>query len=184
MMRRPNRRPTRRAALGLILAAAGASAAAAHTPYGQWVVYRQKHLLIGAHRGDARTYDLARAVVAALETELPEARARVARGPRPQRIASLIATDQLMAAVLSGEEAAAMTTAAPPFEAYRPVQIVQLAALGGGYALYASPDLPEDHAWLVADALAHAGLGSLPDPDHLALHPGAASFWSGGPLRG
>jgi hypothetical protein len=179
MMRRPNRR----AALGLILAAAGASAAA-HTPYGQWVVYRQKHLLIGAHRGDPRTYDLARAVVAALEIELPEAKARVARGPRPQRIASLLGTGQLLAAVLSGAEAAAMTTAAPPFEAYRPVPLVQLAALGGGYALYASPDLPEDHAWLVAEALAHAGLGSLPDRDHLALHPGAESFWSGGPLRG
>jgi len=48
----PNRRDV---LIGLALAAASCAAAGAHTPYGQWVVYRQKHLLIGAHRGDART---------------------------------------------------------------------------------------------------------------------------------
>jgi hypothetical protein len=178
------RNPTRRAALGLALAAAGASLAAAHTPYGQWVVYRQKHLLIGAHRGDPRTYDLAQAVVAALGEELPEAAARVARGPRPQRIASLLATGQLMTAVLASSEAEAMASGRPPFEAYLPVPLRQLAALGGGYRLYASPDLPEDHAWLVAEALAHAKLGSAPESRELAVHPGAATFWSGGPLPG
>ncbi|MEL7174652.1 MAG: hypothetical protein AAFN05_17015, partial [Pseudomonadota bacterium] len=79
---------TRRRFLAAALWAVAGNAAA-HTPYGQWVVYRQKHLLIGAHRGDARTYEQAKAVVAALEVELPAAAARVARGPHPQRIASL-----------------------------------------------------------------------------------------------
>jgi hypothetical protein len=178
------RAQNRRAALALILAAAGAAAAAAHTPYGQWVVYRQKHLLVGAHRGDARTYELAQAVVAALNEELPEARARVARGPRPQRIASLIGTGQLMTAVLSETEAEAMAEARPPFEGYVPVPLRQIAALGSGYVLYASPDLPGDHAWLIAEALAHAGLGEAPEDHRLAPHPGAATFWRGKPLPG
>ena len=175
-------RPSRRQVLiGLALAAASAAAAGAHTPYGQWVVYRQKHLLIGAHRGDGRTYELAQAVVAALDEELPEARARVARGPRPQRIASLIGTGQMLTAVLSEAEAELMAEARPPFDGYRPTPLRALAALGGGYLLVASPDLSEDHAWLVTQALGHAQLGHAPEGVSLPIHPGATAFWSGAP---
>ena len=54
---------------------AGATAAAAillggHTPYGQWVVYRKKHLLIGCHKEDPRTYVLAKEAVALLEPKI------------------------------------------------------------------------------------------------------------------
>jgi TRAP-type uncharacterized transport system substrate-binding protein len=174
--------PSRRHFLvGIALAAASAAAAGAHTPYGQWVVYRQKHLLIGAHRGDGRTYELAQAVVAALEQELPEARARVARGPRPQRIASLIGTGQMLTAVLSEAEAESMAEGRPPFDGYRPTPLRALAALGGGYLLVASPDLPEDHAWLITQALGHAQLGHAPEGVSLPIHPGAAALWSGAP---
>ncbi len=171
----------RRVLVGIALAAASAATAGAHTPYGQWVVYRQKHLLIGAHRGDGRTYELAQAVVTALEAELPEARARVARGPRPQRIASLIGTGQMLTAVLSQSEAESMAEARPPFDGYRPTPLRVLAALGGGYILVASPDLPADHAWLVTQALGHAQLGHAPEGESLPIHPGAAAFWNGAP---
>lgn len=150
----------------------------AHTPYGQWVVYRQKHLLIGAHRGDSRTYVLAKSIVAGLERELPEARARVARGPRPQRIASLIATGQLFLAVLSEDEAGRMARAEPPFEGYRPTPVQAVAGLSDGYFLFAAPDFPVDHARLVAEAMYHSGLGSRPDLVGLAVHGGAFEFWS------
>ena len=177
---------TRRRVLAA-LAAAAACPAAAHTPYRQWVVYRQKHLLIGAHRGDARTYELAQRVVAVLAEELPAAKARIARGPRPQRIASLIGTGQLLLAVLSRPEAARMARALPPFEGYRPAALRPLAALADGYALYGSEDLPLDHAWLVTQALDHAKLGAAPGAEALAgeslpLHPGAEAFWAGAPL--
>lgn len=161
------------------LGALAAGAAPAHTPYGQWVVYRQKHLLVGAHRGDARTYELAQAVVAALAVELPEAQARVARGPRPQRIASLMGTGQLMLAVLKGAEARRMARAAPPFEGYRPVPLRAMASLADGYGLWAAPEMPDDHARLVAGALDHAGAGAPPDRGALPLHPGAAAIWAG-----
>jgi hypothetical protein len=166
------------------VAAACGTFAAAHTPYGQWVVYRQKHLLVGAHRGDLRTYELAKAVVAALDEELPEARARVARGPRPQRIASLIGTGQLMTAVLSNTEAEAMAGALPPFEGYVPVPLRQVGLLDSAYTLYAGADLPDDHAWLITQALAHAGLVTPPEPRRIDLHPGAAAFWRGDPQPG
>lgn len=175
---------SRRSALTLMVAAAIGTSAAAHTPYGQWVVYRQKHLLVGAHRGDPRTYELAQAVVAALEEELPEARARVARGPRPQRIASLIGTGQLMTAVLSKPEAEAMAEARPPFEGYVPVPLLQVGLLDSEYTLYAGPDLPGDHAWLVTQALAHASLIARPEEGRIEMHPGAAAFWRGDPQPG
>ena len=167
---------------GLALAATSVAAAGAHTPYGQWVVYRQKHLIIGAHRGDERTYELAQAVVAALDKELPEARARIARGPRPQRIASLLGTGQIFIAVLSESEAELMAEARPPFDGYTPTPLSVLAVLGGGYLLVATPDLPADHAWLITQALGHAQLGDAPKGKGLPVHSGAAAFWSGAPL--
>lgn len=169
----------RRGFVGFALAGALAQAApsVAHTPYGQWVVYRQKHLLIGAHRGDARTYELAKTIVAGLARELPEARARVARGPRPQRIASLMSTGQLFVTVLSAEEAALMAQASGPFEGYRPTQIHALADLNDGYLLFATSDFPDDHARLVVQAIDHAGLGSAPAAEYQPIHAAAKRYW-------
>ena len=152
--------------------------AAAHTPYAQWVVYRQKHLLVGAHRGDGLTYALAQDVVATLDLVLPEARARVARGPRPQRIATLMGTGQLRLAVLGMDEARAMAEGRPPFEGHVPVPLHAIAELLDGYLLWATPGLPEDHAELVADALEHSGLGRAPDAPGLPVHPGAVPVWA------
>ncbi|MFK7944313.1 MAG: hypothetical protein AB8B85_15565 [Paracoccaceae bacterium] len=160
------------------LALAGAVLAApvaAHTPYGQWVVYRQKHLLVGSHRGDLRTYDLAKKVVLGLSEELPEAQARVARGPRPQRIASLMGTGQLFLAVLSVDEAGQMVRAEGPFEDYPPTPIHALADLDGSYLLFAAPEFPREHGRLVTEALDHAGLGTRPAKTE--LHVGAAAYW-------
>ncbi|MEM9811642.1 MAG: hypothetical protein AAF913_03145, partial [Pseudomonadota bacterium] len=151
---------SRRAVLAAALVAGGA--AAAHTPYGQWVVYRQKHLLVGAHRGDPETYALAQRIVSALEIELPEARARVARGPRAERISRLLITGQLSLAVLDRGEAARMAAADPPFEGMGPAPLKPLAALSGAYVLYAHPDMDEEHVWLVTAALDHDGIGAAP----------------------
>jgi hypothetical protein len=172
------------AAAAGVAAALAPGAATAHTPYGQWVVYRQKHLLVGAHRGDGRTYDLAQAVVEALGRELPDARARVARGPRPQRIASLMSTGQLRVAVIRQDEAVRMAAGLPPFEGYLPTPLQVMAALIDGYFVYGSPDLPEDHAWLVTEALDAAGIGTAPPPGPIPAHPGARLYWNGGATPG
>ena len=42
----------RRHALRLSVAAVATLLLSGHTPYGQWVVYRKKHLLIGCHKAD------------------------------------------------------------------------------------------------------------------------------------
>lgn len=70
----------RRGFLGAVGAVACApSLVHAHTPYQQWIVYRKKHLLIGCHREDLRTWDLAKELVGIFDVQLPAARARIAR---------------------------------------------------------------------------------------------------------
>lgn len=164
----------RRAILGG-LAALAAGAAAAHTPYGQWVAYRRKHLLIGCHRADPETYALAQEVVATLAEALPDARARVARAPRPQRLASLLGTDQLELAVLAPGDAEAMALGADPFGPYGALPLTLLSGLRGGYALIAHAAFPVAHARLVAGALHHAPVAGPAPSMGLARHEGAAA---------
>jgi hypothetical protein len=167
----------------LFLLAAGSTFLGGHTPYGQWVVYRRKHLLIGCHREDAETYRLAKEVVAALQTHLPSAEPRVARGPTPGRIASLIGTGQMEVAVLGWPEAVGMANGARPFEPYGAIPLRLLAPIGSR-ALVARADFPERHAWLVAHGVSDGGVAALglglrayPVP----WHAGARAFFMGMP---
>ncbi len=167
---------------------AGAAAAAAillggHTPYRQWEVYRKKHLLIGCHKEDPRTYQLAKEVVALLDQHLPAARARVARATGPTRLASLMATDQLSLAVLGGAEAEAMRAGAGRFASYGRLDIRLLIPVFDRL-LVAVAGFREDHAWQVAQALAGSPLVPRADPAavHPApWHPGSHAFLRGAP---
>ena len=103
--------------------------AQAHTLYGQWVVYRKKHLLIGCHRKDPLTFDLAKRIEAEFTHALPEAKARVARAPHPERLASLLGTDQLEIAVLAIAEAEAMAAGTGEFAPYGRQPLTLLADL-------------------------------------------------------
>ena len=80
---RAGRRALLAAALGGALLLVPGRALLAHTPYRQWKVYRQRHLMIGASREDAATYPKAKEIQGFLEEHLPEASARVAPGPDP-----------------------------------------------------------------------------------------------------
>ena len=110
----------RRRFVRLMLLAAAATARGGHTPYGQWVVYRKKHLLIGCHKADPLTYDLAKQVVALFEQDhLPEAKSRVARAPDAGRLASLLVTGQMDVAATSQPDAADMLVGAGKVQAIR-----------------------------------------------------------------
>ncbi len=173
------------AGIGLIAGCAlAALPARAHTPYRQWVVYRRKHLLIGCHKDSPATYALAKRIVAALDTHLPDARARVARAPNAGRLASLLGTDQLDVALLARADAAAMAAGRGEFTAYGPVDLATL-FLYPEYALIGRTALPARHAWLIAEALHESGLvesdsGEQSPP--LAWHRGVSLFFDGAPL--
>ena len=157
--------------------------AAAHTPYGQWVVYRKKHLLIGAHRAEPATYELAQQLVGVLAKHLPKAKSRIARAPTAGRLASLIGTDQLDVAVLNQADAVGMLNGKGEFSAYGRIALRVLARLET-HLLVAHERFPARHAWLVAAAL-HAG-GAAKEADQSAdgaipWHPGSLAHLEGKP---
>lgn len=176
----------RRHLLRVGLAAAAGLLAGGHTPYQQWVVYRRKHLLIGCHRDDARTYDLAKQAEALLAEHLPAARARVARAPDAGRLASLLGTGQLDVAILAAGDAAAMSKGVDAFVPYGPTTLRVVLALDDRL-LVAQAGFPSRFAWLLTGALASTELAPAPDltADHgLPWHPGSVEFLQGRPEPG
>ncbi len=182
----------RRQALRLAVAPAAALLVGGHTPYGQWVVYRKKHLLIGCHKADPETYVLAKQVVALLGTHLPAAKSRVARAPDAGRLASLLGTGQLEIATLGPADAAQMAQGSGRFRAYGAIALRLLTPVGERL-LVARADFPARHAWLVTGALAGTELAPGRPGDQMAdqmgdpgipWHPGSLGFLDGRPEPG
>lgn len=176
----------RRGLLRAGLATAALLATSAHTPYRQWQVYRQRHLLIGTSKADAPTYALGQQIAEVLATHLPESSARVARGPDPWRLASLLTSGQLQVVLLSTSDVAALRDGRAPFEAFGATELRALFAFGP-YYLVCRPDFPDHHAYLVVRTLTeHSGAiagaepvgGGAPVP----VHPGAAAHANGAPM--
>jgi len=177
----------RRTCLHASLLALAWLATGGHTPYGQWQVYRRRHLLIGTSRADPASYPLGQRIAHVLATNLPESSARVARGPDAWRLASLLTSEQFEVILLRADEVAALRDGRPPFEAFGATQLRSLLPFGDHW-LVCRPDFPDHHAWLVVETLAvHGGLtlgGSPPDPAHspVPLHQGALAFLRGAPM--
>ncbi len=127
-----------------------------HTPYRQWQVYRQKHLLIGTNKSEPLTYDLGKKMAALLMRELPASRARVARAPHAWRLASLMTTDQIPLVLLSAADATALAEGRDGFEAFGEVELRALFRIGA-YWLICRPDFPDDHAVLLTRTLSDHG---------------------------
>ena len=158
-----------------------------HTPYRQWMVYRQRHLLILTDRSDPPSYPLGKRVAAVLATHLPASKARVTRAPHTERVASLISSKQLDVALMSPRDAVALAAGLPPFEAYGPVALRILIVLDG-YLLVCRADFPTRHAYVVARTLdlhraelPQAAAASAESPA-IPLHPGALAYLAGAPL--
>ena len=164
----------RRAALKIALGGAAWLLCGAHTPYGQWQVYRRRHLLVGTSKADAPTYPLGQRIVEVLASRLPESSARVTRGPSAWRLASLITSGQIELVLLSAADVAALRDGRPPFEAFGATRLCTLFAFGAHW-LVCRPDFPDRHAYLVVETLAthgdltlrrpHARPGAQPGPD-------------------
>jgi TRAP-type uncharacterized transport system substrate-binding protein len=178
----------RRALLRIGLVATAWLATAGHTPYRQWQVYRQRHLLIGTSRADAPTYPLGQKIAELLTAELPESSARVTRGPDPWRLASLLTTGQLEVVLLASRDVAALRDGRAPFAAFGPTELNVLFAFGD-YFLVCRPDFPDHHAYQVVRTLsenAAAISGARPvaaaSATPVALHAGARAYALGEPM--
>jgi hypothetical protein len=183
----PSTRIGRRQAAKLLTAAFAVVALTAHTPYGQWTVYRQRNLFIVASRADAPAVELAQALVRGLARELPESHARFTRATDTVRIASLLATGQLDVAIISRDEAASMHAGSGAFEGIGPIPLRSLTELGS-HLLVTVESFRERHAFLLAKAIEHlrsslplAAASSLPLP--IPVHHGAAAYRGGKILK-
>ena len=162
-----------------------APVAHAHTPYQQWRVYRQRHLVVGTCKADPESYPLGKRIVERLAQELPESNAQVARAPDQLRLASLVTTDQVRIVILTEQEGVQLRFGRPPFEEYGPYPLTVLMEFGR-HLMLAGQDLPDHHGWLVCHALSNNFAGArVPQPASdapLLLHPGAAAFAQGKPM--
>jgi len=149
----------------------------AHTPYGQWDSFRDRHLQVLTSRSDLDGDAVADQWVAVLVEHLPKSRAVVSRARDFIRVASLLKTDQAKIAVLSYKQAQSMFSGTEPFESYGPMPLEVLLD-NGSYLLVARQDLPKDHGFLlVATLLENANELNLSVPLQgvygIPLHPGA-----------
>lgn len=166
-----------------VLLATG-QAAWAHTPFGQWVVYRKKHLLVGAHRAGPVTYELAKKVAGELAEHLPKSKSRVARAPTAGRLASLLGTEQLDVAVLSEADAMGMLSGSGRFEPYGMIELKLLARLDSRI-LVAHKRFLSRHAWLVTATLNGTNIVQKANEREIAgieWHPGSRLYHDGKPM--
>jgi hypothetical protein len=175
----------------LFLSTAGTAVAtlllSGHTPYRQWKLYRQAHLLIFTSRDDPGSDVLGERIAARLREVLPDSKSEVARAPNVARIASLITTGQADVAVLSRANATALYRRQPPFQDYLPVELRVLVETPA-YQLVCRDDFKLQHGYLLAQALASdPGTPRLAVPAIEAVsavvptHLGAATFLRGEP---
>lgn len=172
----------RRHFLTVLVASAATMPAAAHTPFRQWKVFRQRYLLVTTSRTDLQGDALGDRFVEILAQELPESRAMVSRAINLERIASLITTDQANLAILERSKALALARGEAPFEQFGPFAL-QAIVQTDAHVLVAREDVPLHHGYLIAATLmAHdASLGiRIAEADGpMAVHPGATAFARG-----
>jgi hypothetical protein len=176
----------RRRVLTALAALAVAPWLSGHTPYRQWKVYRQRHLLILSSRDDPPSDELAERFAATLRETLPASHAQVARAPHVQRIASLISTHQMDVAVLQERHSSALFLGEPPFAEFGRVPL-RVLIQSGGYQFVSRQDFPDRHAYLVTEALSRNLPGVQadlsPPANGVPLHAGAIAFLRGDPLE-
>lgn len=169
------------------LAGFAAAPAAAHTPYRQWKVMRERFLLVHSTRTDADSDRIAERLVETLHRVLPKANAMVARARDEQRVASLLTTGQAVLAVMRPGDARDLYLRSGRFSEFNGGNVRTLVTVDD-HLLVTVEGFAQHHAWLVAAAL-------IENPGGLAIrvpvsvdyqppvHPGAAAFARGEPLE-
>ena len=102
----------------------------AHSPWGQYQVYRQKHLLILSSRDDDISYPFSKELVSCLDKVLPIAKARPARAINLARAFDLLRTDQFQFAIFNRANINKMRMASDEFSGKRPVELSTLLEFG------------------------------------------------------
>ena len=180
--------PQRRRFLGTASLVAGWFLLAAHSPYRQWMVYRQVHLVIITSRDDPQGDALGDQIAEIARDALPDSRAAVGRGPRAERTASLLATAQAEVAIVPKAVALSMFHGIDRFRDYGPIPL-RVILQNDTHLLVSTTDFIDAHAYLLAEALLknaaqlRLSLPSEADGNIPPAHPGVLAYASGRPLE-
>ncbi len=136
--------------------------------------------MIGASREDSESYPKAKAIQAFLNEELPEASAQVARARTLQRLADLVATDQLKVVLLSLADAEALMRGDPPFALAVPE--LQALAQFGDHVLCVRSSFPDAHAWILTQTFTEYDQASEPAGLPVPVHQGVQLALAGEPM--
>lgn len=129
--------------------------AASHSPWGQYQVYRQKHLLILSTREDAPSYPYSKKLVETLNATVPSANARPARAIDLERVYNLLRTDQFQFALLSHDNVDMMINATGQFEGRPKVDLKTVFGFGD-LRLVVRGDFPENLVAIVTHGIVEA----------------------------
>jgi hypothetical protein len=127
-----------------------------HAPWGQWQVYRMRHMLILSVIEDKESYPFSKKIIDSLEKTLPESRARPARARGFRRVYNLLSTDQMPLVVLSKDVAISLLYGTGVFSKFTPVSM-NIVYDFGDMLLMARPKMPDSHTWRITDALIRSG---------------------------
>lgn len=176
----------RRQFLSIAAGATGWVLLSGHSPYRQWLIYRETHLVVLTSRDDPGSDDLGEKIAAVVREALPDSKAAVGRGPGVQRIASLISSRQAEVGVVSRQNAVAMYRGEGSFRQYGAIPL-RVLVQNDAYRLVCRDDFLPQHGYLLVEALmarsAELGL-SVPGGDvvEIPAHAGALDFAEGRPL--
>jgi len=145
----------------LILLALCPVLALAHSPWGQYQVYRQKHLLVLSTRDDLQSYPYSKKLVEALNKSVPESKARPARAINLERAYNLLRTNQFQFALLSKTNVEMMRNASDQFQGKNKVDLKTIYEFGD-LEFVVQPDFPEDLVAVVTHGVLES-LESLPE---------------------
>lgn len=149
----------------------------AHSPWGQYLAYRQEHLLIMSTREDLPTYPFSKILVDVINEVLPEAKARPARARTFKRVQSLFSSGQMPLVLLSKKNAKALINGNGPFKKYGSAD-AQVLYIFDDLVLLVQPDFPNRYSWLLTKAIMKAGeklpgaISPLKDKNITKIHPG------------
>ncbi len=168
----------RRSFLGLLPAVLIPTTTFGHSPWGQYAVYRQKHLLVLSTRDDPASYYYSKLLVNAINKGAPEASARPARAVNLERAYNLLRTNQFQFALLSQQNILDMRQATGTFSG-KPAVDLRTIYRFGDLEFVVLAQFPDGLVEVVADALLSSREdlpGAITRDEALKsalLHPGA-----------
>jgi len=124
----------------------------AHSPWGQYLAYREQHLLIMSTREDAPTYPYSKILIDVINEQLPEASARAARARTFRRVQGLFSTNQMPLLLLSKKNAKALIKGKGVFKKFGAAD-AKVIYYFDDLVLLAQPNFPDKFAWLLTNAI-------------------------------